>query len=201
MVLKCDYFPAVEAKSSTTKVCERLRKNSIPFDSAALAPERPSPRTDCGEARNLPSHEWKPKPRKWRVEGLSVRARWPLVVLQVVQSTSLITTLGGASKRCPYSRSVVIPEVSLYVSQWDGTLRWAWKFCRYSRIVVISEVVISEVDCIWVEGENKCAGETLRSPQAWCVLATVEVSLVPIWTLHQPWLWAAVSRLGLRPET
>ena len=43
VVLKCDYFPAVEAKSSTTKVCGRLRKNSIPFDSAALAPERPSP--------------------------------------------------------------------------------------------------------------------------------------------------------------
>ena len=62
VVLKCDYFLAVEAKSSTTKVCERLRRNSIPFDSAALAPERPSPRTDCGEARNLPSHEWKPKP-------------------------------------------------------------------------------------------------------------------------------------------
>ena len=41
VVLKCDYFPAVEAKSSTTKVCGRLRKNSIPFDSAALAPERP----------------------------------------------------------------------------------------------------------------------------------------------------------------
>ena len=67
-----------------------------------------------------------------------------------VQSTSLITTLGGASKRCPYSRSVVIPEVSLYVLQWAGTLLWAWKFCRYSRIVVISAVVISEVDCIYI---------------------------------------------------
>ena len=39
-----------------------------------------------------------------------------------VQSTSLITTLGGASEKCPYSRSVVISEVSLYVSQLDGTL-------------------------------------------------------------------------------
>ena len=65
-----------------------------------------------------------------------------------LQSTSLITTLGEASKRCPYSRSVIIPEVSLYVLQWDGTLLWAWKFCRYSRIVVRSAVVISEVDCI-----------------------------------------------------
>ena len=57
-------------------------------------------------------------------------------------------TLGGASKNCPYSRSVVIPEVSLYVLQWDGTLLWAWKFCRYSRTVVISAVVIGEVDCM-----------------------------------------------------
>ena len=65
-----------------------------------------------------------------------------------VQSTSLITTLGGASEKCPYSRSVVIPEVSLYVSQLDGTLLWARNICRYSRIVVISAVVISEVDCI-----------------------------------------------------
>ena len=66
----------------------------------------------------------------------------------ILQSTSLITTLGGASKKCPYSRSVVIPEVSLYVLQLEGTLLWAWKCCRYSRIVVISAVVISEVDCI-----------------------------------------------------
>ena len=51
-------------------------------------------------------------------------------------------------KKCPYSRSVVIPEVSLCVLQLEGTLLWAWKFCRYSRIVVISAVVISEVDCI-----------------------------------------------------
>ena len=64
-----------------------------------------------------------------------------------LQSTSLITTLGGASKKCPYSRSVVIPEVSLYVLQLDRTLLWAWKFCLYSRIVVISAVVISEVNC------------------------------------------------------
>ena len=42
-----------------------------------------------------------------------------------IQSTSLITTLGGASEKCPYSRSVVIPKVSLYVSQLDGTLLWA----------------------------------------------------------------------------
>ena len=67
---------------------------------------------------------------------------------ELVQSTSLITTLGGASKMCPYSRSVVIPEVLLYVLQLEGTLLWAWKFCRYSRIVVISAVVISEVDCM-----------------------------------------------------
>ena len=64
-----------------------------------------------------------------------------------IQSTLRITTLGGASEKCPYSRSVVIPEVSFYVLQWGGTLLWAWKFCRYSRIVVISAVVISEVDC------------------------------------------------------
>ena len=70
-----------------------------------------------------------------------------------VQSTSLITTLGGASKKkCPYSRSVVIPEVSLYVLRLEGTLLWAWKCCRFSRIVVISAVVISEVDCISVIG-------------------------------------------------
>ena len=30
-----------------------------------------------------------------------------------VQSTWLITTLSGASEKCAYSRSVVIPEVSL----------------------------------------------------------------------------------------
>ena len=30
-----------------------------------------------------------------------------------------------ASEKCPYSRSVVIPEVSLYVSQLNGTLLWA----------------------------------------------------------------------------
>ena len=64
-----------------------------------------------------------------------------------IQSTSLITTLGGASKKCPYSRSAIIPEVSLYVLQLEGTLLWAGKCCRYSRIVVISAVVISEVDC------------------------------------------------------
>ena len=78
-------------------------------------------------------------------KGDSYCTQWDLA--REIQSTSLITTLGGASKRCPYSRSVVIPEVSLYVLQWDGTLLWAWNFCRYSRIVVIPEVVISEVDC------------------------------------------------------
>ena len=50
-----------------------------------------------------------------------------------VQSTSRITTLGGASEKCPYSRSAVIPEVSLNVLQLDGTLLWAWTFCRYIR--------------------------------------------------------------------
>ena len=39
-----------------------------------------------------------------------------LLAKLTVQSTLLITTLGGASKRCPYSRSVGIPEVSLYSS-------------------------------------------------------------------------------------
>ena len=53
--------------------------------------------------------------------------------LKAVQSTLRITTLGGASAKCPYSRSVVIPEVSLDVLQLDGTLIWAWKFCRYIR--------------------------------------------------------------------
>ena len=69
----------------------------------------------------------------------------PLEKYSHLQSTSCITTLGGASKRCPYSRSVVIPEVSFYGLQWDGTLLWAWKVCRYSRIVVISAVVIREL--------------------------------------------------------
>ena len=55
---------------------------------------------------------------------------------------------GGTSKLCPYSRSVLIHEVSLYVLQLDGTLLWAWKFCRYWRIVRISAVAISEVDCM-----------------------------------------------------
>ena len=65
-----------------------------------------------------------------------------------LQSTSLITTLGGASNKCPYSRSVVIPEVSLYVLQLDGTLLWAWAFCRYSRIVVISKVDCTVAWCL-----------------------------------------------------
>ena len=72
---------------------------------------------------------------------------YPPICLEALQSTLRITTLGGASEKCPYSRSVVIPEVSLYVLQLDGTLLWAWEFCRYSRIVVISAVVIGEVDC------------------------------------------------------
>ena len=70
VALKCDYFPAVEAKSSTTKVCGRLRKNSIPFDSAALAPEQPSPEDrlrragpgTCRVTSGSPNHEnegWK----------------------------------------------------------------------------------------------------------------------------------------------
>ena len=77
------------------------------------------------------------------------------VFCMIIQSTSLITTLGGASEKCPYSRSVVIPEVSLYVYQLDGTLLWAWKFCRYSRSVVISAVVISQVDCIYSLQQTK----------------------------------------------
>ena len=36
-----------------------------------------------------------------------------------VQSTLRITTLGRASEKCPYSRSVVIPEVSLHVYRWN----------------------------------------------------------------------------------
>ena len=72
---------------------------------------------------------------------------WCTLLASRVQSTSLITTFGGASKKCPYSRSVIIPEVSLYVLQLEGTLLGAWTCCRYSRIVVISAVVISQVDC------------------------------------------------------
>ena len=79
--------------------------------------------------------------------GPAIICGWALLYC-IVQSTSLITTLGGAPEKCPYSRSVVIPEVSLYVLQLHGTLLWAGKLCRYSRIVVISRVVISEVDCI-----------------------------------------------------
>ena len=48
-----------------------------------------------------------------------------LCTLGIVQSTSRITTLGGASEKCPYSQSVVIPKVSLYVLQLDETLLWA----------------------------------------------------------------------------
>ena len=69
-------------------------------------------------------------------------------IYYTVQPAVRITTLGGASEKCSYPRSVLIPEVSLYVLQLDGTLLWAWNFCRYSRIVVISAVVMSEVDRI-----------------------------------------------------
>ena len=64
-----------------------------------------------------------------------------------LQSTSLITTLGGGIRKgslfakCRYTRSLIT------CIQVVWTLLWAWKFCRYSRIVVISAVVISEVDC------------------------------------------------------
>ena len=40
---------------------------------------------------------------------------FPVLILSL-QSTSLITTLGGGSEKCPYSRNVVIPEVSLCVT-------------------------------------------------------------------------------------
>ena len=46
-------------------------------------------------------------------------------LMNELQPTSLITTLCGASEKCPYSRSAAIPEVSIYVSQLDGTLLWA----------------------------------------------------------------------------
>ena len=80
-----------------------------------------------------------------------------------VQSTWRITTLGGASEKCPYSRNVLIPEVSFYVLQLDGTLIWAWRFCRYSRIVVISAVVISEVDCMCLHVVLTLVVENLKS--------------------------------------
>ena len=44
----------------------------------------------------------------------------PKFCIFTVQSTSLITTTGGASEKCPYSRSVVIPEVSLLCYSWMG---------------------------------------------------------------------------------
>ena len=60
--------------------------------------------------------------------------------------------------KCPYSRSVVIPEVSLLCVTvgWDFALgmeilslfaNCRYIRSRYSRIVVISAVVSSEVDC------------------------------------------------------
>ena len=55
----------------------------------------------------------------WRETSSSVD------VDDVLQSTSLITTLGGATEKCRYSRSAVIPEVSLYVLQCHETLLWA----------------------------------------------------------------------------
>ena len=50
---------------------------------------------------------------------------WPSACLHIVQSTLRITTLGGASEKCPYSRSVVIPEVPSYdciTVGWDFAL-------------------------------------------------------------------------------
>ena len=54
-------------------------------------------------------------------------------------------------RNCPYSRSVLIPKVYLYVLLLDGTSLWVWKFCRYSRIIVVISAVVTticEVDCI-----------------------------------------------------
>ena len=60
--------------------------------------------------------------------------------LHIVQSTSRIKTLGGASEKCPYSRSVVIPEVPLYdciTVGWDFALGMEilslFANCRYIR--------------------------------------------------------------------
>ena len=54
-----------------------------------------------------------------------------------VQSTLLITTLGGgASEKCPYSRSVVMPEVSLYVTYYI----WTGLCSGHGNSVVIHEV-------------------------------------------------------------
>ena len=73
VVLEYGYFPVVEAESSTTNACRRLRKNSISFywswctSSRAMllwgqTAEKPE---TCGEARNL----WRSqKPAESRVE-------------------------------------------------------------------------------------------------------------------------------------
>ena len=80
-----------------------------------------------------------------------------------IQSTSGITTLDGALEKCPYSRSVFIPKVSLYVLRLDGTLLRAWEFCRCSRIVVIFAVVIREVDYRYINRERGGGGGVDRS--------------------------------------
>ena len=54
---------------------------------------------------------------------------------QYLQSTSRISTLGRASEKCPYSRSLIIPEVSLYVLQLDGTLLWAWTILSFIHVL------------------------------------------------------------------
>ena len=47
---------------------------------------------------------------------VDVEIRWDdrASAIQRVQLTLRITTLGGASEKCSFSRSVLIPEVSLY---------------------------------------------------------------------------------------
>ena len=88
-------------------------------------------------------------------------------ILLYLQSTSLITTFGGASKKvslfvkCRYTRSLIICTVL----QLDGTLLLAWTFCRYSRIVVISAVVISKVDCIYLFIFTDEMGPLVRAKQ------------------------------------
>ena len=91
----------------------------------------------------------------------------------LIQSTMRITTLGWASEKCPCSRSVLIPEISLtYVSQLDGNLLWAWKFCRHSRIVVIyflfmdspkAEAYVEGVSVHGLLGIHVCLKISIRS--------------------------------------
>ena len=104
-----------------------------------------------------------------------------------LQSTSRITTLGGASEKCPYLRSVVIPEVPLYVLQLDVTLLWAWKFCRYSRIVVVSAVVISEVDCSPFPKMLATFFATFRCSGKIATFATFFIFANYFATFPQPW--------------